>query len=64
MPLHRRIPKRGFHNPCSKEFAVVNVEMLERFCRRRNRHAGIDSRSVGIVHAKRDGASRFWATAN
>jgi large subunit ribosomal protein L15 len=31
MPLHRRIPKRGFHNPFSREFAVVNVEMLNAF---------------------------------
>src|SRR6266581_2738157 len=28
MPLHRRIPKRGFHNPFAREFAVVNVESL------------------------------------
>ena len=31
MPLHRRIPKRGFHNPFSKEFAILNVEMLNAF---------------------------------
>jgi large subunit ribosomal protein L15 len=31
MPLHRRIPKRGFHNPFSKEFAVLNIEMLNAF---------------------------------
>jgi len=31
MPLHRRIPKRGFHNPFSREFAVLNVEMLNAF---------------------------------
>ena len=24
MPLHRRIPKRGFHNPFPKEFAILN----------------------------------------
>src|SRR5579883_2711445 len=28
MPLHRRIPKRGFHNPFGSEFAVINVEEL------------------------------------
>lgn len=29
MPLHRRIPKRGFHNPgARRDFAVVNVETL------------------------------------
>ena len=31
MPLRRRIPKRGFHNPSRVEFAVVNVEMLNGF---------------------------------
>jgi len=31
MPLHRRMPKRGFHNPFSAEFAVVNVETLNAF---------------------------------
>jgi large subunit ribosomal protein L15 len=31
MPLHRRIPKRGFNAPFSKEFAVVNVETLNAF---------------------------------
>jgi len=31
MPLHRRIPKRGFHNPFSREFAVVNLEALKAF---------------------------------
>jgi large subunit ribosomal protein L15 len=28
MPLHRRIPKRGFHNPFRDEFAVVNLDTL------------------------------------
>jgi large subunit ribosomal protein L15 len=31
MPLHRRIPKRGFHNPGRKEFAVVNIASLNAF---------------------------------
>jgi large subunit ribosomal protein L15 len=31
MPLHRRIPKRGFHNRFRKEFAEVNLEKLEVF---------------------------------
>ena len=29
MPLQRRLPKRGFHNPFRKEFSVVNVGDLE-----------------------------------
>ena len=32
MPLHRRIPKRGFHNPFRVEYDVVNLDTLaERF---------------------------------
>lgn len=32
MPLHRRVPKRGFHNPFRVEYSVVNLDMLaERF---------------------------------
>lgn len=31
MPLYRRIPKRGFHNPFRKEFAIVNLEQLAGF---------------------------------
>ena len=31
MPLFRRLPKRGFNNPFRQEFAVVNVESLNRF---------------------------------
>jgi len=29
MPLHRRLPKRGFHNIFRKEYAIVNVGRLE-----------------------------------
>jgi len=31
MPLQRRLPKRGFHNPFSKNFAEVRVDHLNRF---------------------------------
>ena len=32
MPLHRRVPKRGFHNEFRTEYAVVNIDTLaERF---------------------------------
>jgi large subunit ribosomal protein L15 len=37
MPLHRRVPKRGFHNPFRETFEVVNLDTLaDRF------EAGID----------------------
>ncbi len=28
MPLHRRVPKRGFHNPFRVEYALVNLDIL------------------------------------
>jgi large subunit ribosomal protein L15 len=31
MPLQRRLPKRGFHNPFRKVYAEVNVRDLEHF---------------------------------
>jgi len=30
MPLHRRLPKRGFNNIFKKEFAIVNLVQLEK----------------------------------
>ena len=54
MPLHRRIPKRGFANPFSKEFAVVNVESLGVF----NAGETIGPPEMiqrGLIHARRDG---------
>ena len=31
MPLHRRVPKRGFHNPFRVEYEVVNLDTLGKF---------------------------------
>jgi len=28
MPLHRRVPKRGFHNPFRVEYEIVNLDIL------------------------------------
>ena len=30
MPLHRRLPKRGFNNIFRKEYAIVNIGVLEK----------------------------------
>jgi large subunit ribosomal protein L15 len=55
MPLHRRVPKRGFNNArYRKEFAEVNLERLEAF------EAGtIVTPEVllrrGVIHKLRDG---------
>ncbi|PLK27980.1 50S ribosomal protein L15 [Porphyrobacter sp. TH134] len=31
MPLHMRLPKRGFNNPFAKDYAEVNVGMIQKF---------------------------------
>ena len=31
LPLYRRSPKRGFYNKFGKSYAIVNVEMLNKF---------------------------------
>ena len=31
MPLHRRVPKRGFNNIFKKKYAIINVGDLEKF---------------------------------
>ncbi len=54
MPLHRRIPKRGFTNIFKKDYAVVNVSDLERF----DNGASIDEaalRQAGLVKGQHDG---------
>ena len=30
-PLYRRLPKRGFHNRFSTQYAIINVETLNKF---------------------------------
>ena len=52
MPLHRRLPKRGFTNIFKKEHAVVNLSDLERF----ENGATVDEaalREAGIVKGGR-----------
>lgn len=53
MPLHRRMPKRGFRNPFSREFAVVNVETLNAFAAGAT-VAPEDLVLHGIIHARRE----------
>jgi len=31
MPLHMRLPKRGFNNPFGKDYAQVNLGMIQKF---------------------------------
>jgi large subunit ribosomal protein L15 len=54
MPLHRRLPKRGFTNIFKKDYAVVNVSDLERF----DNGASVDEaalRQAGLVKGQHDG---------
>ena len=53
MPLQRRLPKRGFHNPFRQEFSVVNLSTLEE---RFESGATIDAealRACGVIHTLR-----------
>ena len=54
MPLHRRLPKRGFHNIFRREYALVNLKSLSVF----DAGAKIDPRVLrekGIVKNLRGG---------
>ena len=54
MPLHRRLPKRGFTNIFKKTHAVVNVSDLDRF----DNGATVDEnelRKAGLVKGANDG---------
>jgi len=49
MPLIRRIPKRGFHNPFKKEYAVVNLKKLEKIIEKYDEITPEILRKEGIV---------------
>ncbi len=54
MPLHRRLPKRGFTNIFKKQFAIVNIKDLSRF----EKGSVIDEPALllaGLVKGRRDG---------
>lgn len=53
MPLQRRLPKRGFHNPFSEEVEIVNLSTLEAF---------EDGAVVDIPELKKQGKVRSRAT--
>jgi large subunit ribosomal protein L15 len=53
MPLHRRLPKRGFNNIFRIEYAVVNLDQLEALFDS-GATVTLDSlRTAGLVHSKR-----------
>ena len=54
MPIHRRLPKRGFTNIFKKQYAVINIRDLERF----EADTVVDEGELiraGLVKGKRDG---------
>lgn len=54
MPIHRRLPKRGFTNIFKKEFAIVNIKDLARF----EEGQVVDEAALvaaGLVKGRRDG---------
>ena len=54
MPLHRRLPKRGFTNIFKKNIAVINIRDLVRF----DKGTVVDTEALvqaGLVKGKRDG---------
>ncbi|WP_300667506.1 50S ribosomal protein L15 [Desulfoluna sp.] len=54
MPIHRRLPKRGFTNIFKKEFAILNIKDLVRF----EDGQVVDEAAlvaVGLVKGNRDG---------
>ena len=60
MPLYRRLPKRGFHNHFSKNFAEVNIGRLQRAIDEKmldgNKPIGTtDLVAAGLVRRSRDG---------
>jgi large subunit ribosomal protein L15 len=60
MPLYRRLPKRGFSKPNRKEFAVVNLGLIQKFVEAGKLDAAqpITEEALvasGLLRRKRDG---------
>ncbi len=54
MPIHRRLPKRGFTNLFRKEYEIVNIKDLSVFAP--NDNVDIDKlKERGLIHANKDG---------
>ncbi len=60
MPLHMRLPKRGFNNPFGKDYAEVNLGMVQKFIDAKKLDAKnvIDHealRAAGLARGGKDG---------
>src|SRR5450755_1710491 len=61
MPLHRRLPKRGFTNIFKKEFAIVNLRDLEKLTG--DTFTADILMELGVIHKLGDGL-KVLATGN
>jgi large subunit ribosomal protein L15 len=60
MPLHMRIPKRGFNNIFAKDYAEINLGMIQKFidAKKLDAKARIDHaalKAVGLARGGKDG---------
>ncbi len=58
MPLYQRLPKRGFNKPNRKEFAVVNLGLIQKFIDDGKLGSEITETELvdcGLVRRKKDG---------
>ncbi len=60
MPLYRRLPKRGFNKPNRKEWAVVNLGLIQKFVEAGKLDANVEITedilvASGLTNHKRDG---------
>ena len=60
MPLHMRIPKRGFNNPFGKDYAEVNIGMVQKFIDAKKLDAKKDIdhaalKAAGLARGGKDG---------
>src|SRR6187431_547153 len=53
MPLHRRMPKRGFNNIFRTEYAVVNLDQLESLFDAGATLTPDTLRQAGLIHSMR-----------
>ena len=60
MPLHMRIPKRGFNNPFGKDFAIVNLGMIQKLvdAGKLDAKSTVDAaalKAAGVIRRVKDG---------
>ena len=60
MPLHMRLPKRGFNNPFGKDYAEVNIGMVQKFIDAKKLDAKNDIdhaalKAAGLARGGKDG---------